>query len=468
MLVADARADSAGDTTRQLIEALRANGTLTDAQYEELNSGRDADAAGSEAVVRTLIDVLHRQGTIDAATYRALSGEAEPASAEAPTTTAVATPSVKIATGTGGLTVESADGASGFTLGGRVHVDAGFFDDDDSSIGNATEVRRARIEMSGWLAHDWQLASAVDFGSDDVSLKSTYVRYVGFDPVEITVGYLSEPFGLERRTSANVSTFMERAAPTTAFSPDRNVGISASTHGSHWSLALGAFGEGADNANANGTDESFGVTGRATFAPVAEEAKVLHLGVSSSYRDYDGGAEFERAERWETHLTDAELVDTGVLTDVDDGAVFAAESAFVYGPVSLQGEYFGNFLHREDGAPDAYLDGWYAYASWVLTGESRLYSAKRGVFEGIKPRRGVGDGGYGAWELGTRFSELDLGDEDINGGRQRLLTVGLNWYARANIRFMANYVDVLDLDRPGTPENGDEPSVFQFRSQVNF
>jgi hypothetical protein len=118
VLAADARADTSGDTTRKLIEALRANGTLTDAQYEELTSGGAGDAAGSDAVVRSLIDVLQRQGTIDAATYRVLSGDAETDSAEAPAVATVETPSVTVETGTGGLTVKSADGASGFAIGG--------------------------------------------------------------------------------------------------------------------------------------------------------------------------------------------------------------------------------------------------------------------------------------------------------------------------------------------------------------
>jgi phosphate-selective porin OprO/OprP len=48
------------------------------------------------------------------------------------------------------------------------------------------------------------------------------------------------------------------------------------------------------------------------------------------------------------------------------------------------------------------------------------------------------------------------------------LTLGLNWYVSPNIRFMLNYVNVLDLDRPGAPEDGDSPDIIQLRAQFNY
>jgi hypothetical protein len=46
----------------------------------------------------------------------------------------------------------------------------------------------------------------------------------------------------------------------------------------------------------------------------------------------------------------------------------------------------------------------------------------------------------GAWEVATRFSELDLTNGDVNGDVQRDLTVGLNWWTNANVMFRLNYV----------------------------
>ncbi|WP_287978932.1 porin, partial [Sphingomonas sp.] len=44
------------------------------------------------------------------------------------------------------------------------------------------------------------------------------------------------------------------------------------------------------------------------------------------------------------------------------------------------------------------------------------------------------------FELGTRFSAIDLDDAGIRGGIERDVTVGLNWYPDRNIRIVADYV----------------------------
>ena len=57
-------------------------------------------------------------------------------------------------------------------------------------------------------------------------------------------------------------------------------------------------------------------------------------------------------------------------------------------------------------------------ASWLLTGESRRYSPTSAAFQAPKPRIPfVGRGGWGAWELAARFSQLDLNSGIVNGGR---------------------------------------------------
>jgi len=59
-----------------------------------------------------------------------------------------------------------------------------------------------------------------------------------------------------------------------------------------------------------------------------------------------------------------------------------------------------------------------------------------------------------------------LNDQDIHGGEEQNFTTGLNWYATPDIRFTANYVNVLNVD--DGPAAGEEPSIYQFMTQVEF
>ena len=482
---------AAGDISRRLLDALRDNGTITAEQHETMTrslaeqgkSARvedDESDEADEAVVRRLVEVLHGNGTLDEDAYADVLGVARGGAAVTTADLPAAEPPVgkeraqrddddriNVDIGSGGLVVESADGESSFALGGRVHVDAGWYDSDDSEIGDGSEVRRARIELDGVIKKDWEYSAGFEFGGNELDLKSTYISYVGFDPVELSIGNFKEPFSLEEISSSNSNTFMERASAN-VLAPGRNPGAGVSAYGDHWTLAGGVFAQGSDNENADGVDESWGATGRATVAPINEKARLLHLGAATSYREHDKRSEVRFRERWDSHLTDDRLVDTDVLTGVDDILRYNVEAAGVLGPFSVQGEYLAASVDRTAGATSLYLDGWYAYASWVLTGESRTYKSKRARMDGVKPDAPVGDGGLGAWEVGARYGVLDLSDDDVEGGRQDVLTLGLNWYVTRNVRFMANWVRVLELDRPGTEEDGDQPSVFQVRSQVNF
>jgi phosphate-selective porin OprO/OprP len=371
----------------------------------------------------------------------------------------------------GKLEIRSRDGNFVWKLGGRVQVDAAFYDNDDGTdLDSGSEFRRARLEMGGTVWRVWDFMLQYDFtDTGEEGIRDAFIRYTGFKPylTGITVGQFKEPFSLEELTSSKYISFMERALPN-VFSPARNRGIGVNTQfADMFTAAAGFFGEGVDSDETDGdTSEGWAGTGRLTFAPIHTADRVVHLGAAGSWRTPDEADMIRFRQRPESHVTDIRLVNTGFI-DADDFTRAGAEAAVVFGPLSVQGEYIGSHVNRQtEGAPDLWFDGWYVFGSWFLTGESRPYEFDKGAFGNLKPKRVVGQGGIGAWELLARYSNLDLLDGEIEGGEQDDVTVGLNWYPTSNLRLLLNYVQVLDVNRG--PFARVEPAAFQARAQVHW
>ncbi len=360
---------------------------------------------------------------------------------------------------TRGIRITSDDKSASLRISGRLHVDSASFNEDVTPLDNDIIFRRARLAASGKFLRDWRYRFDYDFAANsDYRIKGAYLRYDGLRPLKIAAGNIQEPLSLEEMTSSNRITFMERAM-ISAFTPSYHLGGLLSTHGKNWSLAGGLFEKTIGEQNTDKLSSGWGTAGRLTFAPINEKKRALHLGISGEYREPDSNT-VRYSTRPESKVTNKRLVTTRTIRNVSDTLIYGLEGALIQGPWSLQGEYMRANVKRTSGG-DLAFDGWYAFASWFVTGESRRYSAKKGSFRQIKPK-----GKLGAWELAARFSTINLTDQDIKGGQEDNTTFGVNWYPNRNLRLMANYVLVsADPNRNGVK---DEPRIMQFRAQYHF
>jgi phosphate-selective porin OprO/OprP len=269
-------------------------------------------------------------------------------------------------------------------------------------------------------------------------------------------GHFKEPIGLEELTSDNFTTFMERSMGDQIFLPARNTGFMFFdwTEAKHMTWQLGMFDTDiADNPSTRTADElAQSVTGRVTWLPWYDECTdgrgLLHTGAAYSYRHpYHNSRTFSGRADEHIGLT---YINTGALS-LADYQLYGLESAFVYGPLSVQSEYFHVQADpTAAGTKDMQFNAFYVTVSYFLTGEHRPYRRELGVFDRIKPfenffRVRAEDGciytGKGAWELAYRYDYCDVGDVGrANASLVGASTYGVNWYLNPYTRMMFNYV----------------------------
>jgi len=395
----------------------------------------------AQASDKELLDVLLENGVISKGQHKALEKKYGKQSG------------TKVST-KGGIKAKSADGDFTFQFGGRVMVDAGYVDEDVASHDSGTEFRRLRMFAKGTLYKDWGYKVQVDYSDDSLAIKDAYIKY---KPYGLTIGNFKQPLSLEELTSSKYITFMERSLPT-VFATSHRIGVGINKGGPNWSAAASIYG-GQSEDDEDG-QEGYGLGARFTFAPIAQKTKAVHLGVAFAQEEpLDDGDNVRFRQRPEFHATGTRIVDTGSISNVDDITKVGLEAAAVFGPFSVQAEHLSVDVSRDSGFEDYDFDGSYITASYFLTGESRPYSAKKGKFGRVKPKSKSG-----AWELGLRYSTIDLDDGALQGGEADNLTVGLNWYVNPHVRIMANYIDV-DAERNGVD---DDPNIFAVRTQIDF
>ena len=384
----------------------------------------------------------------------------------------------------GGIKVKDKKSGTEFNFHGRLMYDYDFYDGlyNNGQDGSEGEWRRTRLTAKGKVKDDWQYGLTVNIDDRDetADINTAYIKYTGFDPVDITIGKFKEPFSLERLTSSKWTTTIERnmltdflAGNLGAGEPDTG-GLMLSGYlkaASHFNWALGLFDDGSEDGDG---EDNYSVTGRLTVAPHFADDHFLHLGLAYSTREIKGRVSYRT--RFGAHTADAGRK-TFADAYVDDLKQLGLEMAYVRGPFSLQTEYInvsadggsagastitdppervggacyndvnnsGEVTSGDTDAKcgDSDFDGYYVQVAYTLTGEVRGYKTNGAHFDKIKPK-----GQFGAWELVARYEDVEVDNDNVGGiagksetyGADKLI-LGVNWYANNNVKFMLNYLD---------------------------
>lgn len=370
-----------------------------------------------------------------------------------------------------GLRLDSRDGNVKVQIGGRLFYDffwgGGKEVEKIPAIGrlaDGSEARSARLWVQGELWKNIAFKWEYDFATGAAQLNDAYLELRDLPVVgNLRAGHFKEPLSLSELTSARYRLFMEQSLAS-VFVPSYNAGfmLYRPVLGERVTLAGGLFRD-ADNQGFSSGDGRYIFTARATACPVytRDGARVVHVGAAYSFREVDGTVRFR--QRPEAHLGPY-VADTGTFA-ADHVQLAAGELAVIVGPFHAEAEYIAAFANRP-GADRATFGGWYVQGGYFLTGEVRPYKKASGVFDRVRPKKPYRqDGGYGAFEVAARYSELDLDDEGLEGGTVRDIALGLNWYLNNNVRLMWNYVH-SDVDRGAAGEGGAD--ILMTRLQFDF
>lgn len=423
---------------------------------------------------------------------------------------------IKISTTGGGIKIKSNNGNS-FAIGGRIMYDFDSYDgvysepthgSDDTAT--ESEFRRTRVGLKGTSGKNWAYKFVVDVDEGEAEMDTAYIAYKGLNFGTAMVGRFKAPFGLEELTSAKWISTVERSPATELGFLTDKPSFQFALHGHSkpmfWQAAL--IDE--DSEDNDGSD-AYSIAGRIGGHFAIGENGLVHLAGSFASRDFgNDGAEKHLGTRLGVHTLGTRVIDLKADKEAlkfDDADQYGLEAAAVFGPFSLQAEYRSvdfDAVTEDDEAsldqtsgefgcedscdtvdatfmyPDTDVNSWYVQASYIVTGESRSYKGKSGKFDKVKPK-----GPMGAIELVAKYEdgEIDKDAQVVSTPDQtitshtpvselkvdyELLTLGVNWYATKNVKFMLNYLDA-DVDNPRMDENAeDNGQSVSFRAQYAF
>jgi phosphate-selective porin OprO/OprP len=361
-------------------------------------------------------------------------------------------------------------------LRGRINTDAIFVGQSPLNqailgpIPDATGFRRARLGADGTVGEQVDWVAEFDFAGGAISFRDVFI---GIDKLplirRIQVGHMLEPFSLEVATSPNFFAFVE-CSPLAALDPARNWGVLvlSYTENERATLQVGAFRTGTSNSSGDDfsgqNDMAYDV--RATVLPWYQDSgrRLFALGAAFSNRFPADNLVTINTGPQSNLLSVREEPGSPFIPKITVAAsqqqLLNAEAALVLGSLSFQAEWSGTIIEQIGGGP-VFLNGFYVFGSWFLTGENREYLTKEGKFgmphvrapficlrEGQSIVRGPG-----AWELMARFAYADFVSPNLplskglkQGAQEPELTLGVNWYLNDYTRVMFNYVYTVPVD----------------------
>jgi phosphate-selective porin OprO and OprP len=357
---------------------------------------------------------------------------------------------------------EKAKSAWDVKLGGHIQMDYITWADRSPSIVDPTannyfSYRRLRLvaDGKGYENLDFRLQMTLEPGDGPINsnaspdLKDAYlsineVPWFG----RVRLGNFFVPFSLEQVTNDTNNIFLERSIPSQGvFAVDREVGIASYNSNQEqdvtWSTGV-FFDSISDTIKTRYADrQGYRLSGRGTWLPYFDPdgRHLVHTGIGCLYT-HDSDRKVRLFARPQIQRGPV-LIDTGDIA-ANNYQTGNLEFATVWGRHSIQSEAFLSQINVLTGQ-DVNVGGMYAYYSFFLTGENRMFErfgqhgpqfGRNKPSNNFIPKRNAIN--WGAWEFKTRWSYLDL--TGASAGQYNDMTLGFNWYWNDRTRVMFDWI----------------------------
>jgi phosphate-selective porin OprO/OprP len=334
-----------------------------------------------------------------------------------------------------GIKFEDGTGNWNLQFNGRVQADYRSFSGNEGNP-DTWSIRRARFNTQLGFYQNYLLRLEIDHSAASTRLVNGYIEANWWPQAKFRIGQFKAFKSLENSTTDTYSDFLERSLAYNTFSDDIYE-RGAMVYGTPFKGSTYAFA--ATNGTGQGNDEALGtnqskdgkdVTLRATINPaqwVGWSQSVTHLGGWYNH----GTQATTSASASQTEARGVNFFAPAAFTgDSVERTRYGLETALAQGSLKFQGEYdVSNYQGTSAATTDtgatparAYdkdVKAWYAEAMWLVTGENYADSYKDGQFGRILPKNNfeLNKSGWGALELGLRYSKFDASDfaVDSNG-----------------------------------------------------
>jgi phosphate-selective porin OprO/OprP len=426
-----------------------------------------------------------------------------------------------------GVTFEDPRGNWAVRVSGRAQLDFRHYE-QDNVLADTFSMRRIRLGAGVQLYKDYtayvegEFASGDPAGTTQQQMRATlaYIEINWWKAAKIRLGQFKPQIGLEQTLLDLQSDYMERGLQQNILDGnninyDRGIMVSGAPVPGTWYAVMVSNGTGqnleekqgnAQEANSDGKDVT--MRGVLDFARIfSVDDAIFHVGAGYKWGEQANSstspfsAPVARTEaRGITFFNPAAFNAAGRSVSNIDRTIAAAELLMAYRSVKFQGEYWLAEYEGTRHVPGPVVEfspqikAGYLSAMWLITGENYSDAYRDSIPQKIKPRNkfGWGEGtGWGAWEVGLRYSFFDASDFTTTNGvstgqlgagsatttpavttstnKATAYTAQLKWIHNVYARALLDYVRT-EFDTPvvANGQSLDREDAVMMRFQVDF